>query len=205
MIYEFRTYTLKPRSLAEVEKRYAEAYEYRKKYSPLTASWHTEIGPLNEIIHVWGYKDLAERARIRAEAAKDANWPPKIRDFVLDQNVEVLTPFPFLPDVTPGTLGPIFEIRRYSLMGGSLPGVMKRWEASLPARTKLSPLVVAGGVEFGGANRFIHIWGYKSMDERMAIRNKAREMGVWPPPGGGDTLLTQMNKILLPSSFSPLQ
>jgi hypothetical protein len=26
---EFRTYTLKPRSLAEVEKRYAEAYEHR--------------------------------------------------------------------------------------------------------------------------------------------------------------------------------
>jgi hypothetical protein len=43
------------------------------------------------------------------------------------------------------------------------------------------------------------------MDERMAIRNKARETGVWPPPGGGDTLLTQANKILLPSSFSPLQ
>ena len=32
MIYEFRTYTLKTRSLAEVEKRYAETYEYRKKY-----------------------------------------------------------------------------------------------------------------------------------------------------------------------------
>ena len=41
MIYEFRTYTLKPRSLAEVEKRYGEAYEYRKKYSPLAAFWHT--------------------------------------------------------------------------------------------------------------------------------------------------------------------
>ncbi len=89
MIYEFRTYTLKPRSLGEVEKRYAEAYEYRKKYSPLAAFWHTEVGPLNEIIHVWGYKDLAERARIRAEAAKDANWPPKIREFVVDQEVEV--------------------------------------------------------------------------------------------------------------------
>jgi hypothetical protein len=45
MIYEFRTYTLKPRSLAEVEKRYGEAYEYRKKYSPLAAFWHTEVPP----------------------------------------------------------------------------------------------------------------------------------------------------------------
>ena len=205
MIYEFRTYTLKPRSLAEVEKRYGEAYEYRKKYSPLTAFWHTEIGPLNEIIHVWGYRDLAERARIRAEAAKDANWPPKIREFIVDQNVEVLTPFPFLPDVTPGTVGPIFEIRRYSLMGGSLPGVMKRWEGALPERTKLSPLVVAGGVEFGGANRFIHIWAYKSMDQRLQVREQARKAGIWPPPGGGDELLAQSNKIVMPSAFSPLQ
>ncbi len=142
MIYEFRTYTLKPRSLGEVEKRYAEAYEYRKKYSPLAAFWHTEVGPLNEIIHVWGYKDLAERARIRAEAAKDANWPPKIREFVVDQEVEVVNPFPFIPDITPGTMGPIFEVRRYSLTAGSLPGVMKRWEGSIGERVKLSPVVL---------------------------------------------------------------
>jgi len=90
MIYEFRTYTLKPRSLAEVETRYGEAHEYRRKYSPLAAFWHTEVGPLNEIIHVWGYTDLAERARIRAEAAKDPNWPPKIRELVVDQDVEVV-------------------------------------------------------------------------------------------------------------------
>lgn len=205
MIYEFRTYTLKPRSLAEVEKRYGEAYEYRKKYSPLAAFWHTEVGPLNEIIHVWGYKDLAERARIRAEAAKDPNWPPKIREFVVDQDVEVLTPFPFIPDVTPGTMGPIFEIRRYSLTPGSLPGVMKRWEEAIGERTKLSPVVLAGGVEFGQANRFIHIWAYKSMDQRLAIREQARKAGIWPPPGGGDELLAQQNKIMMPSSFSPLQ
>jgi hypothetical protein len=205
MIYEFRTYTLKPRSLAEVEKRYAEAYEYRKKYSPLTAFWHTEVGPLNEIIHVWGYQDLAERARIRAEAAKDANWPPKIREFVVDQDVEVLTPFAFLPDVTPGTLGPIFEIRRYSLTPGALASVMKRWEGALPARTKLSPLVVAGGVEFGAANRFIHIWAYKSMDQRLEVREQARKAGIWPPAGGGDELLAQSNKIVMPSAVSPLQ
>ena len=205
MIYEFRTYTLKPRSLAEVEKRYGEAYEHRKKYSPLAAFWHTEVSPLNEIIHVWGYKDLAERARIRAEASKDANWPPKIRDFVIDQDVEIVNPFPFIPDITPGTLGPIFEIRRYSLTAGSLPGVMKRWEGAIGARIKLSPVVLAGGVEFGGANRFIHIWAYKSMDQRLAVREQARKAGIWPPPGGGDELLSQSSKIVMPSAFSPLQ
>ncbi len=154
---------------------------------------------------MWGYKDLAERARVRAEAAKDANWPPKIREFIVDQSVEVLNPFPFVPDITPGTIGPIFEIRRYSLAAGSLPGVMKRWEAALPARTRLSPLVTAGGVEFGGANRFIHIWAYKYMDQRLQVREQARKAGIWPPPGGGDELLAQETKIVMPSAFSPLQ
>ncbi len=143
MIYEIRTYTLKPRSLGEVEKRWAEAYEYRKKYSPLAAFWHTEVGPLNEIIHVWPYTDLAERARIRAEAAKDPNWPPKTREFIVHQEVEVVAPFPFIPEVTPGTVGPIFEMRCYSLAPGSLPAVMERWKGKIAERTKLSPVVLA--------------------------------------------------------------
>jgi hypothetical protein len=76
MIYEVRTYDLKPRSLPEVEKRFGEAYEKRKKYSELAAFWHTEIGPLNQIVHVWPYKDIDERNKIRAAAVKDKVWPP---------------------------------------------------------------------------------------------------------------------------------
>ena len=73
MIYEVRTYDLKPHAVGEVEKRFGEAYEHRKKLSPLAAFWHTEIGPLNQIIHVWPYKDMAERERIRNEAVATGN------------------------------------------------------------------------------------------------------------------------------------
>ena len=205
MIYEMRTYQVKVGSLAEVEKRYGEAYEYRKKYSPLTAFWHTEVGPLNEIIHVWGYKDLAERARIRTEAAKDPNWPPKIQEFIVRMQSEIVVPFPFTTELLPGKMGPIFEMRYYTIRAGTLPDIIKRWGAAIDARTKLSPLALAGHVEFGEANRYYHIWAYESMEHRAAIRNEARQKGVWPPPGGGDIILTQSNKICLPSSFSPVQ
>jgi len=77
MIYEFRTYDIKPGSLAEVEKRFGEAYEKRKKYSELFAFWHTEVGPLNQIIHVWPYENTMERSKIRADAVKRGIWPPK--------------------------------------------------------------------------------------------------------------------------------
>lgn len=205
MIYEIRTYGIAPGSVAEVEKRFGEGYEYRKKYSPLTAFLHTEIGPLNEVVHIWGYQDLAERARIRAEAAKDPNWPPKIRDFVRTMRSEIVVPFDFVPAPQPGRMGPIFELRYYTLKPGMLPDVAKGWGEKLPDRMKLSPVVLAGGVEFGKANGFVHIWAYQSLDQRMQIREEARKKGVWPPPGGGDRLLTQETKICLPAAFSPLQ
>ena len=118
---------------------------------------------------------------------------------------EVLVPFDFVQPIKPGKMGPIFELRYYGMKAGTVPDLKKRLEAALPARVKLSPLVTAGVCEFGQANRFIHIWAYESMERRSAIRDEARQKGVWPPPGGGDSVLTQANKILLPSAFSPLQ
>jgi len=205
MIYEIRTYRVRVGSLPEVEKRFGEAYEHRKKISPLAAFWHTEIGPLNEIIHVWPYENISERNRLRAEAVKTGSWPPKIAEFIETMQSEIVVPFAFLPDLKPGKMGPYFEMRYYALRAGTLPDLIKRWESKIEERVKMSPIALAGHVEHGEANRFIHIWAYKSLDERTAIRNKAREMGVWPPPGGSDTLLTMANKIMLPSAFSPVQ
>jgi len=205
VIYEIRTYRIAPGSQTEVEKRFGEAYEYRKKYSELTAFLHTEVGPLNEIVHIWGYRDLAERARIRGEAAKDPNWPPKISEFIRQMRSEIVAPFSFIPEPRPGKMGPVFELRYYTIKPGTLPDLAKGWESKVADRMKLSPVVLAGGVEFGQANGFVHIWAYSSMDQRMHVREDARKKGVWPPPGGGDRLLSQENKILLPSAFSPLQ
>lgn len=205
MIYEMRTYSLEPGSLAEVEKRFAEAYEHRKKYSELIAFWHTEIGPLNEIIHVWPYQDMNERARIRAEAAKETGWPPKISDYIRTMQSEILVPFPFSPMLRPGKFGPIYEIRIYTIKMGGMADMMKAWEPKLPGRLKLSPLAVVGSVDLGEANRLIHIWPYSSFEERQAVRVKSRELGVWPPTGTSGLLLTQTNKIVMPASFSPMQ
>jgi len=153
---------------------------------------------------VWPYRDLAERDRVRADAAKDPKWNPGIGEFIRDMSSEILVPFSF---VTPprGKVGPIFELRYYTLKPRTLPEVAKRWEQALPERTKLSPIVLAGGVEFGRANGFVHIWAYSSLDQRAQVRADASKRGIWPPPGGGDHLISQENKILLPAAFSPLQ
>src|SRR5437867_653037 len=95
MIVEFRTYRLKPGSVAEAEQRFGEALPNRAKVSPLSAFWHTEVGPLTRIIHVlpcaghselsglnrgchiWAYKDAADRFATREKARKEGIWPPR--------------------------------------------------------------------------------------------------------------------------------
>src|ERR1700733_9687248 len=97
MIIEMRTYTLRPGSIAEAEKRFGEALPAREKHSKLAAFWHSEVGPLNQIIHVWGYDSFEHRSAVRAAASKEAGWPPNIREFVQTQQSEVFLPAPFSP------------------------------------------------------------------------------------------------------------
>ena len=214
MIYEVRTYDIKPQTLPEVEARFAEGYEVRKKFSPLAAFWHTEIGPLNQIIHVWPYKDLEERARIRATAAKDSGgkWPPKTTEFLVNQRTDIFHQFDFSPELKPGNQGPFFEMRIYTYAPGQLPNLTKAWAHALPYRLKFGPVTALWYSELGGLNKFIHVWPYKTLDERWAMRNKIRETGDWPPSAAakkaglpGYALSMQENKIVMPSSFSPIQ
>ena len=78
------------------------------------------------------------------------------------------------------------------------------WEKHLPERTKLSPLIGVFTSDIGGLNQWVHIWAYKSLDERMAVRKKAMDSGVWPPPPPSPTV-KQETKIMLAAPFSPIK
>jgi len=204
MIVEFRTYRLKPGTVAEAEKRFGEALPARTKVSPLAAFWHTEVGPLNNIIHVWPYEDFAQRTQVRSQ--KVEGWPPNIREFVEEQKSEIFIPAPFSPKLESRELGSLYEIRIYTLAPGAIPGQIDRWSTQIGERVKLSPLAFAGHSELGGLNRWCHIWAYKDANHRAETRAKAVKEGIWPPKGGqpGQTLV-QENMLVVPASFSPLR
>ena len=206
MIYEVRSYRLKPRSVPQFLDVFGEAYEKRKEFSPLSAFLFTEVGPLNEVIHIWPYESYAERDRIRAEAVKAGNWPPKGADFIVDQKSEVYTPFPFVGDFGTGALGPLFEWREYTVTTGMMPGVMKGWEDAIEERRKASTLVIAMQTDTGVLSKYVHIWAYRDFAHRAEVRADMLAKGIWPPKGspkGG--LRYQENKLCLAAPFSPLQ
>lgn len=205
MIVEMRSYDVRPGTVAEVEKRFEEALPVRTKFSPLAAFWHTEIGPLNRVIHVWAYDNLNQRTEARAAAAKTGQWPPKIGEFCTNLQSEILIPAPFSPPLEPRKLGGIYEIRSYTLAPGAIPGQIERWSKHVGERAKLSPLVACWYSEIGQLNKWVHIWAYKDAAERSRIRAEAVAKGVWPPPGApaGNTV-KQENMLVVPASFSPL-
>ena len=205
MIYEFRTYDLKPGSTPEVMERFGNAYKKRRKLSKLAAFFYTEIGPLNQIIHIWPYKDTKEREKIRTEAVNSGVWPPKIKDYILHQHVEIMIPWSFSPKMKPGDYGPFYEMRSYICKPGTINNTQERWSTKYKERISLSPMVGVFNVDIGTALKIVHLWPYKDLKHRSKIRNQAAVKGIWPPAGGGPDFISQENKILLPAPFSPMQ
>ncbi|GIX49790.1 MAG: hypothetical protein KatS3mg131_4001 [Candidatus Tectimicrobiota bacterium] len=204
MIYEIRTYTLKPGTVAEFEARFAEALPHRQRYSELAAFWHTEIGPLNQVIHVWPYEDLRHRAEVRERAMQDPHWPPPVREFIVAMESEIFLPAPFSPRLGGGQkLGNVYEMRIYQYQPGTIPTVIERWAEALPARLELSPLAACLWSEIGGLNRWVHIWPYADLAERARIREQATKLPTWPPKTR-EFLVSMQNKILIPAAFSPM-
>ena len=206
MIFEMRTYLMKPGSIPEVEKRFGEGLPARAKLSRFGGFWRTEVGTLNQIIHVWPYKDLSEREAIRAKAIETKVWPPKIQEFVQEMETKILYAAPFSPHFEPGEHGNIYEFRTYTYALGSIPKVIERWGQHVGRRAALSPLIFAGHTEIGPLNQWVHVWAYKNMGERERIRAEAVKAGIWPPPRDPSVTMLKMESTLtVPASWSPLR
>ena len=207
MIYEARTYRLRPRGVPEFIKIFGKAYQKRQNLSRISAFFYTEIGPLNEVIHVWPYKNAEEREKKRARSVKDKkyNWPPKVAHLLEHQRSEIFIPSPMTPTFAKGDKGPIFEWREYMLIPGMIGEMYKNWEKAIAKRTEMSELVMAMHTDAGDLNKFVHIWAYESLEHRAEVRAEAAAKGIWPPKGKIPTLQTQANKIVLGAPFSPLK
>jgi hypothetical protein len=206
MIYELRTIDVRPHAVPEVERHLETTLAMHEGSSSLVGSFHTEIGPLNQIVQLSRFDSDEERERNQFDSTAE------IGDLVVDERSDVFVPFAISPNIEAGSPGPFYEIRTYRYAPGDLPKIVGAWEAALPGRLELSPLVFVGSSEAGAINKLLHIWPYRSLDERWELRKRIREAGLWPPLAVARKrglpsydLLHMENKIVVPSAYSPLQ
>jgi hypothetical protein len=203
MIIEMRTYTLKPGGLQGFLAAFTEGLPARLQFSELGAFWQSEVGTLNQVIHVWPYESFEARERIGQEARKTGKWPPKTQEFILTQESKIVVPAPFSPPLGNKKLGNIYEIRTYTYKPGAMPTVLERWSKLIDERVKFSPLAACWTTAIGPLNQFIHIWPYENGAERDRARAEAAKTGKWPPHTR-EFLMKQENMIVVPAPFSPL-
>ena len=192
-----------------VEKRLGVAYEELGRPVELIGSFHTEFGPLNQIVQIRRFDDLQHFDRVSSEHAP----PDGIGEHVLAVSTELMMPTAISPELVAGKLGPYFELRTYTFPLGVLDKLVDAWRRAMPMRDALgSPVAAIWTARVGRINSLTHLWPYASLQEREDIRIKVRESGLWPPykldeseGGTGYPILEQRNKLLRPAVFSPLQ
>jgi hypothetical protein len=208
MLYEVRTYTLRPGTVGEFEERFAKRQPLREKHSKLGAFWHTEVGTLNQVIHVWPYENLEHRMAVREAMSQDTalQQVPGGRDLIVAQEAEIMIPAPFMHPLGSRDYGSgnVYEMRTYTHEPGNIPKVLQAWSEAIEYREKFSPLAACWTSELGGLNKFVHIWVYKDLNERARVRTESRKDGRWPAQSGVRPV-RQENKIMMPAAFSPVR
>ena len=73
-VYELRWYRAHVGKLAEWLSLFKAVMPARERYSKNVGLWQTEMGQLNEVVHLWAYRDLNHRGEVRGSALKDPEW-----------------------------------------------------------------------------------------------------------------------------------
>ncbi|MET4102569.1 hypothetical protein ABIE58_002005 [Roseovarius sp. MBR-78] len=102
MIYDHRTYICRPGTIKKHLALYAEhgyAAQLRILGAPLLFA-QTETGDVNSFVHIWPYRDAADRAERRARLAADPDWQSYLgksaaAGYLVEQTSKIMMPAPF--------------------------------------------------------------------------------------------------------------
>lgn len=102
MIVEERIYTLHPGKVPEMVRLYAEeGLALQQKYLGQFLGYFTaETGNLNQIVFLWGYDSVDDRAARRERMAQDPAWQrylAKVGPLLQQQENRLLRPTAFSP------------------------------------------------------------------------------------------------------------
>ena len=102
MIVEQRTYTLHIGKTPDFLRLYeSEGLAIQTRIlGQLIGFFTTELGPLNQVVHMWGYESLDDQARRRTEMSADPAWKTlasKILPLIQAQENKILNSGCFSP------------------------------------------------------------------------------------------------------------
>eukprot|EP01133_Synstelium_polycarpum_P015021 gene15021-17766_t len=164
----------------------------------------SELGGINQVVHLWEYSSLDDRADVRNKLRLDKDWNEnyiaKMKPMVLAQDNMVLKDFAFCPLNIPSNSKDkkVWELRSYVAKPGA-----ETFQKGFEERRKLSEPVGVFYSELGQLNTVVHLWPYTNFEERTNVREAAIKNPVWKQTV--DDLMplldSMSNKTLIPVEF----
>ena len=104
MFVEIRTYRLRNGTVPAYLAAVAEGISIQRRHlGALVGYYSSEIGPINQIVHIWAFASLDDREARRARLNADPEWIaflPRIQDLIEEAESKIMKPAAFSPAPT---------------------------------------------------------------------------------------------------------
>ncbi len=228
MIYDYRMYTLKPGATPEYRAGVKElSLPIRQRHGVTLAGWYwSEIGALNQVVHIWGYNDAKHMQEAQDAFTADPEWTgkyiPRAGGLVETQKTWTMNSPSFAPvypvvgdipaDGTPEFIKKnkmVFDFRIYTFKPGAIPAYMAAVEeVAIPIR-KRHGVKLAGWYysDVGDLNQVTHIWAFDDLkhlkEAKEAVTSDPEWSGKYVPRVSG-LLVAQNTYLMNTAEFGPV-
>lgn len=206
MLYDLTILSLLPNTLGAVLPILPKTYESFSKTGKTIGAFSCEFGVLNRFAFLTAYESVEAIAEERARLMQ-AEDPYGIAPYLGGVQSTAFKPLFFMADkpIEAGEYGPFYEFRTYTIAPNGLSETAEAWSKIVDRRQTMSKLLMVMGSIEEGPQRMVHIWPYKTIEDRVKARGQASKEGIWPPPGGSGKLTALQSELFVATGFSNLK
>jgi len=212
MINELRMYTTRPGKMMHVVNASATVAQKIRNgdtYGKLVGHWSSEIGRMNQYIHMWEYKDVEEMRNLRSQLSSREDWKnkfvPLVGPYILNQEIRVLKPL--IDRKIPTDNSNIYELKIIKLNIGQVNNWKNKFLDIISSIEGKSVNIGLWNTELQDPNEIISIWSHPNLEIMSKFWNSLNENKYWIDFNSyqENAVKYEDSIILRPSICSPLQ
>lgn len=212
MINELRMYTTRPGKMMHVVNASATVAQKIRNgdtYGKLVGHWSSEIGRMNQYIHMWEYKDVEEMRNLRSQLSSREDWKnkfvPLVGPYILNQEIRVLKPL--IDRKIPTDNSNIYELKIIKLNIGQVNNWKNKFLDIISSIEGKSVNIGLWNTELQDPNEIISIWSHPNLEIMSKFWYSLNENKYWIDFNSyqENAVKYEDSIILRPSICSPLQ
>ncbi|MDB9971433.1 NIPSNAP family protein [Alphaproteobacteria bacterium] len=212
MINELRMYTTRPGKMKDVVNASATVAQKIRggdTYGKLIGHWWSEIGKMNQYVHMWEYKDPEEMRRLRSELAAKEDWKnkfiPLVGPNILTQDIRLLRPLTEIKK--PVNSSNIYELKIIKLNIGQSAKWAKKFLEIVDLIENSSINIGIWNTELQDPNEIISLWSHPNLENMSKYWYELESNKDWNDFNNyqQNSVKSEENIILKSSICSPLQ